>query len=133
MTCNIYYRNYLQPAWKYASWRRYVSWLRRNINGKILIVFFFLKKAISKENIKASLGKDGLLENVTMWGVPVMVQQKLIQLGTRRLRVPSLTLLSGLRIQHFHELWCRSQTRLGSGWRCCGSGVGQQLRLQFNP
>ena len=32
-----------------------------------------------------------------------------------RLRVPSLTLLSGLRIRHCLELWCRSQTRLGSG------------------
>ena len=24
-------------------------------------------------------------------------------------------LLSGLRIWHCHEVWCRSQTRLGSG------------------
>ena len=31
-----------------------------------------------------------------------------------RLRVPSLASLSGLRIQRCHELWCRSQTRLGS-------------------
>ena len=27
--------------------------------------------------------------------------------------VQSLLLLSGLRIQHCHELWCRSQTGLG--------------------
>ena len=32
-----------------------------------------------------------------------------------RMRVQSLTLLSGLRIQHCHVLWCRSQTWLGSG------------------
>ena len=31
-----------------------------------------------------------------------------------RLRVRSLALLSGLRIWHCHELWCRLQTRLGS-------------------
>ena len=31
-----------------------------------------------------------------------------------RTRVPSLALLSGLRIQHCCELWCRSQTRLRS-------------------
>ena len=28
--------------------------------------------------------------------------------------VRSLALLSGLRIRHCHELWCRSQTQLGS-------------------
>ena len=31
-----------------------------------------------------------------------------------RLRIRSLALLSGLRIQRFHELWCESQTQLGS-------------------
>ena len=32
-----------------------------------------------------------------------------------RMRVRSLTSLGGLRIRHCHELWCRSQTQLGSG------------------
>ena len=32
-----------------------------------------------------------------------------------RLWVRSLALLSGLRIQHWRELWCRSQTQLGFG------------------
>ena len=40
-------------------------------------------------------------------GVPVLVQRKQIRLGT-------LALLSGLRFRRWHELWCRSQTRLGS-------------------
>ena len=31
-----------------------------------------------------------------------------------RTQVQSLTLLSGLKIQHCCELWCRSQTQLGS-------------------
>ena len=43
-----------------------------------------------------------------------MVQQKQIRLGTMRLRVGSLTLLSGLRIWRCHELWYRLQMRLGS-------------------
>ena len=30
------------------------------------------------------------------------------------MHVQSLALLSGLRIQRCHELWCRLQTRLGS-------------------
>jgi len=45
----------------------------------------------------------------------IVAQQKQIQLGTMRLQVRSLALLSGSRIWHCHELWCRSQTRLRSG------------------
>ena len=48
-------------------------------------------------------------------GVPVMVQQKQIQLGTMRMWVQSLASLSGLGIQHGHELRCRSHAQLGSG------------------
>ena len=48
-------------------------------------------------------------------GVPVVVQQKRIQLGTMRLRVRSLASLSGLGVQHCHELWHRLQMWLGSG------------------
>ena len=50
-----------------------------------------------------------------------MAQQKRIQLGTMRLRVLSLALLSGLRIWHCRELWCRLW------W------VGQQQQLQLDP
>ena len=32
-----------------------------------------------------------------------------------RTRGQSLASLSGLRIRHCHELWCRSKTQLGSG------------------
>ena len=44
-----------------------------------------------------------------------MAQQKPILLGTMRLQVQSLALLSGLRIWYCHELWFRLQTWLGSG------------------
>ena len=47
------------------------------------------------------------------WGVPIMAQQKWIQLGTMRLQVLSLALLSGLRFWCCHELWCRWKMRLG--------------------
>ena len=43
-----------------------------------------------------------------------MVQQKQIQLETMGLRVRSLASLSGLRIRHCRELWCRSQIQLRS-------------------
>ena len=44
-----------------------------------------------------------------------MDQQKQIPLVSMRTRVQSPALLSGLRIQHCRELWCRSQMQLGSG------------------
>ena len=47
-------------------------------------------------------------------GVPIVVQQKRIQLGTMRLQVRSLASLSGLMIWQCRELWYRSQTRLRS-------------------
>ena len=47
-------------------------------------------------------------------GVPIVAQWKQIWLVTMRLRVRTLALLSGLRIRHCHELWCRSQAWLGS-------------------
>ena len=37
-----------------------------------------------------------------------------IRLVSMRMQVQSLALLSGLKIRYCHELWCRSQTRLGS-------------------
>ena len=43
-----------------------------------------------------------------------VTKQKQIQLGIMRLGIQSLASLSGLRIQHCHELLGRSQTRLGS-------------------
>ena len=61
-----------------------------------------VKKFRPEEAIKAKLG------------VPDVAQWKGIQLGTVRLRVRSLASLGGLRIQHCHELWCRSHMRPGS-------------------
>ena len=47
-------------------------------------------------------------------GVPIVVQQKQIQLVSVRMHIQSLASISRLGIQHCHELWCRSQTLLGS-------------------
>ena len=59
--------------------------------------------------------RDHTAETCGWLGVPVVAQQKRIRLGTLRLRVQALASLSGLRIWHCRELWCRSQTQLGSG------------------
>ena len=50
----------------------------------------------------------------TCVGVPTVAPQKGIRLGTMKLQVQSLALLSGSRIWCCHELWCRLQMRLGS-------------------
>ena len=44
----------------------------------------------------------------------MVAQQKQTQLGSMRMRVRSLASLSGLRIHHCCELWCRSQMQLRS-------------------
>ena len=87
-----------------------------------------------KKNLKGELSLWNLLSRSwgmlhfknCKWGVPVvMAQQKLIHLGTMRLWVRFLALLSGLRFWHCRDLWCRSQTQLGSG-----GGLQQQLQLK---
>ena len=55
-----------------------------------------------------------------------------IRLGTRRLWVWSLALLSRLRIRCCHELWCRSADAAWI-WRCCGCGLGWQQQLLLDP
>jgi len=54
------------------------------------------------------------MQSISILGVPVVAQWLWIRLGTMRLRVRSLHLLSGLTIQRCRELWCRLQMRLGS-------------------
>ena len=65
-------------------------------------------------------------------GVPTMAQRKWIRLGTMRLQDRSLASISGLRIQRYGELWCRSQDAAWI-WCCCGCGVDWQLQLQLDP
>ena len=54
-------------------------------------------------------------KQTTQSGVPIVAQQKGVQVGIMRLQVQSLTSLSRLRIQCCHELCWRSQARLRSG------------------
>ena len=58
-------------------------------------------------------------------GVPPVAQWKQVRLGSTRMWVQSLALLSELRIWHCRELWCRSQTWLGS---CVAVAVVQTSR-----
>ena len=46
---------------------------------------------------------------------PLWLSRLQTQLESMRMWLSSLASLSGLRIQRCRELWCRSQSRLGSG------------------
>ena len=45
---------------------------------------------------------------------PIVAQWKQIWPASTRMQIQSLALYSGLRIRRCHELWCMSQTQLGS-------------------
>ena len=60
-------------------------------------------------------------KNISCSWIAVVAQRKQIRLGTLRLRVRCLASLSGLWIWHCCELWCGSQTRLGSCMAVAGS------------
>ena len=63
--------------------------------------------------------------------VPVVAQWKWIQLGTMRLQVRCLAPLSGLRIWHCCELWCRVQMWL---WLWCRLAAVALMRpLAWEP
>ena len=65
------------------------------------------------KKLRESFEKESIIK-VSVHGVPVVVQWLTNPLGTMRLRVRSQPLLSGVTIQRCRELWCRSQTQLGS-------------------
>ena len=55
-----------------------------------------------------------MLASTHTHGVPIVTQQLQTQLVVTRMLVQSRASLSGLRIWCCRELWCRSQTWLGS-------------------
>ena len=57
-------------------------------------------------------------------GAPIMAQQKRTRLASMRMRVRSLASLSGLRIRHCPELWCRAQMQLGSAVTMASAWAG---------
>ena len=61
------------------------------------------------------VGRQEVITLKSLYRVPIMAQQKQIRLGTMSFQVQSMASLSRLRIQCCRELWCRLQTRLGSG------------------
>ena len=63
----------------------------------------------------ATLQQSQCLLTLAFSGVPVVAQWLTNLTGTMRLRVRSLALLSGLRIQRCCDLLCRLQTQLRSG------------------
>ena len=98
LTAECILHKLMEPQWAFQGWPRIhyqnkynLKSLTQNLWDKIWV------------NIKKYIG------------VPVVAQWKRIWLGTMRLQVWSLASLSGFRIRRCHELWCGSQTGLGSG------------------
>ena len=80
-------------------------------------IWLHLAKRRNGRNYGTAIGKTTVDPFYIKYGlrVPIVAQQKQIQLASMRSQVQSLVSLSGLRIQHCCELWCRSQTWLRSG------------------
>ena len=69
--------------------------------------------AIKKNEILLLVAIQMNLEGIILGEISQM--KKYTRLVSMITQVQPLALLSGLRIQHCHELWCRSQMRLGCG------------------
>ena len=97
---------------KYIIWQVvFFEWVSENGVSHLISRFFYYSLSV---NLSEYL--NFLWFTFHVRGVPVMAQWKWIQLGTMRLWVWSLASLSGLRIWHCCELWCRSQMWLRSGF-----------------
>ena len=99
------------------------------------------KARVIGQKINEGMGKKGACGAMVMTvnfilktssGIPVVAQWKRIPLGTTRWWVPPVTSVSEVRIWRCRELWCRSQTRLGSGM-AVAVALGRQLQPQFDP
>ena len=93
-------------TWGLGHWPSESNW--KCICNLQLTIHIYCSTSLESTN-------GGSLVKTVVCGAPVMAQRKWIQLGTMRLRVWSLTSLSGLRIRCCLELWCRSQMQVGSG------------------
>ena len=89
----------------------YFSKENENISSKNICISIFIKAQFTI----AKTWKQPKCPSKDEYRVPIVAQWKRIRLGTMRLWVQSLALLSWLRIRCCCELWCRSQTRLRSG------------------
>ena len=91
------------------KWQLFLEmvYLLRPKTMNLSLTSLFLSYHITKSILVTSIFKK---KN----GIPIMVQQKWIWLGTMRFRVQFLASLGGLRIRRCREVWCRSQMRLGS-------------------
>ena len=78
------------------------------------IFCFLIIYILFLEHVSICLPKGKKIDDKIL-GLPIEAQWKWIWLASMRSQVQFLTSLIGLRIQCCCELWCRSQTWLGSG------------------
>ena len=71
-------------------------------------------KQTNKQRKNPKLFPNKGLFKIFSWEFPLWLSKLRTQLVSMRMQVRSPALLSGLKIWRCHELWCRSQTQLGS-------------------
>ena len=114
--------------------------------GMFIPVLFTTEKKERKENVPKTIHYSHMMAWSTddlkkycriiqnnMWGVPLVAQQKSIQLVSLRTKVWSRALLSGLRIRCCCELRCRSKTQHRSGVAVAVVGAGSCSSDSIRP
>ena len=90
-----------------------------NLDNFLRMCFLSGYTKLESMNMEVRKGRYSLTMKRIIIGISVMAQWKQIWLGSMRMQVQSLALLSGLRIWHCHELWCRSHL----AWICVAVSV----------
>ena len=65
--------------------------------------------------VRKKRGRKKVIKRKAIMKFPLWLSRLRTRLASMRTWVRSLALLSGFRIRHCRELWCRSQSQLGSG------------------
>ena len=95
------------------------------MKGCYEIVFLTQRKKVCDILSKVSDAVVQEIEEFLLWCSGLRIQP-----GSLRMWVCSLALLSGLRILHYRELWCKSKMLLGSGVAVAVAG-SDKLRFDF--
>ena len=99
----------------------------------IAILFFILLHIKPFKNSKLFLWQKIYPFEIGKWEFPLWFSRLQTRLVSMRIKIQSLTSLSGLRIRHFPKLQCRSQSDTAWIpvwlWLCCRPAAAASIRL----